>query len=263
MSGNLRFRVAIPARYGSSRLPGKPLLPVGGLPMIQRAYQAAQNSGALQVIVATDDARIVNAVEAFGGEACLTRSDHASGTDRLAEVASTLDWPDDEIVVNLQGDEPLLPRELLAQVARGLHEHPEAGIATLCTLIHETDELFDPNVVKVLTDRQGFALYFSRAPIPYHRAAFQTGPPKSLPDGVKYWRHLGIYAYRAGTLRAYPDLPRSELEHIEALEQLRGLWNGVRIYVEEASTVPPLGVDTEDDLIKVNAWYAQKLFKTD
>ena len=227
--------------------------------MIQRAYQTAQNSGAEQVVVATDDARIADTVKAFGGEVCLTRSDHASGTDRIAEVAHKLAWPDEEIIVNLQGDEPLLPPELLAQVARGLHEQPQAGMATLCTRIADAEEVFNPNVVKVVADQRGFALYFSRAPIPYHRMTFQSGPPQSLPDDVPYWRHLGIYAYRAATLRAYPNLPRSALEDIEVLEQLRGLWNGIRIYVEEAVTVPPSGVDTEDDLMKVNAWYARKL----
>jgi len=255
------FRVAIPARYQSTRLPGKPLLAVAGRPMIEWAYETAQRSGAVEVIVATDDARIARTVENFGGQVGMTRSDHSSGTDRLAEVATQQAWPDDDIVVNLQGDEPLMPPELLAQVAAGLEAHPEAGIATLCTRIESIDEVFDPNVVKVVCDQAGFALYFSRSPLPYHRNAFALGQPQALPEDVEYWRHLGIYAYRAGVLRAYPKLPASPLERIELLEQLRGLWNGVRIHVQEAVELPPPGVDTVEDLRRLEQWYAQRKAK--
>ena len=259
MSTTPVFRVAIPARYSSTRLPGKPLLRVAGQPMIQWAYKTAEQSGAAQVVVATDDSRIAAVVEAFGGQVCMTRAEHESGTDRLAEVAQQLAWSDDDIVVNLQGDEPLMPPELLLQVATGLQENPAAGIATLCTPIDAIDDVFDPNIVKVVFDHAGFALYFSRSPIPYHRAAFARGQPRELPSDIDYWRHLGIYAYRVGVLRAYPQLPKSPLEGIEMLEQLRGLWNGIRIHVQQAVAVPPPGVDTADDLSKVNAWYAQRM----
>ena len=259
MSETPFFRVAIPARYQSTRLPGKPLLSIVGRPMVQWAYETGQRSGAAQVVVATDDARIVAVVRSFGGEVCLTRAEHASGTDRLAEVAEQLAWPDDDIVVNLQGDEPLLPPELLAQVATGLQEHPDAGIATLCTPIEDIDEIFDPNVVKVVFDHAGYALYFSRSPVPYHRLEFAHGKPRELPTDVNYWRHLGIYAYRASVLRGYRQLPKSPLENIEILEQLRGLWNGVRIHVQQAVAVPPPGVDTADDLSKINTWYARRM----
>jgi 3-deoxy-manno-octulosonate cytidylyltransferase (CMP-KDO synthetase) len=257
LSSKPNFRVAIPARYQSSRLPGKPLLHIADRPMIQWAYETAQKSGATEVIVATDDERIAQAVANFGGQVCLTRSDHASGSDRLAEVAAQQGWQDSDIIVNLQGDEPLLPPALLAQVASGLEAHPEAGIATLCTRIDDIDEVFDPNAVKVVFDQRGFALYFSRSPVPYHRQAFGAGKPETLPNDVAYWRHLGIYAYRAGVLSAYPKLPKSPLEDIESLEQLRGLWNGIPIHVQAAVELPPPGVDTQDDLDKINQWYAK------
>lgn len=253
------FRVAIPARYGSTRLPGKPLRLLAGRPMIEHVYRRALASGADTVVIATDDTRIQAAAEGFGATVCLTAADHASGTDRLAELVEKLGWPDETIVVNLQGDEPLMPPGLLQQVATGLEQHPPAGIATLCTRIHDAREVFDPHVVKVVSDNQGYALYFSRAPIPYHRDAFVQagGQPAILPAGTDYFRHLGLYAYRAGALRRYPRLPPCGLEQAESLEQLRALCNGIRIHVQEAREMPPTGVDTEADLVRVAALLAE------
>lgn len=251
----VNFRVAIPARYASSRLPGKPLRLLAGRPMIEHVYRQALASGAQEVVIATDDSRILTAAVSFGAEACMTAPTHASGTDRLAEVAERRGWPDDAIVVNLQGDEPLMPPALLRQVAAGLAAHPVAGIATACSRIVQVAELFDPHVVKVVMDAQGYALYFSRAPIPYHRQAFPDGgPPAAIPSGADYFRHIGLYAYRVAVLRRYPQLPPAMLEVTESLEQLRALWNGIRIRVEEAAEAPPLGVDTEADLARVEAY---------
>ncbi|MDQ2696086.1 MAG: 3-deoxy-manno-octulosonate cytidylyltransferase [Pseudomonadota bacterium] len=246
------FRVAIPARYASTRLPGKPLLAIAGRPMIEHVHRRALASGAREVVIATDDPRIRDAAEGFGATVCMTDAGHASGTDRLAEVAQRLNWPDEAIVVNLQGDEPLMPPPLLAQVARGLEEHPEAGIATVATPLHDRREVFDPNVVKVVLDAQGYALYFSRAPIPYHRDAFARGGD-ALPEGALYLRHIGLYAYRAEILRRYPRLPPCMPERAESLEQLRALWNGIRIHVLVTDAAPPVGVDTPADLARVEA----------
>ncbi len=254
----LRFRIAIPARYGSTRLPGKPLRLLAGRPLIEHVYQQALDSGALDVVIATDDPRIQIVAESFGAVVCMTSPDHATGTDRLAEVADQRGWPDEAIVVNVQGDEPRLPPALVRQVAAGLAEHPDAGIATACTRIHDPAEAFDPNVVKVVRDAAGYALYFSRAPIPWHRSAF--GPVgvtlAELPADTVWFRHIGIYAYRAGVLRGYPRLPPAPVEQAEALEQLRALWHGIRIHVAEAAEAPPPGVDTEADLVRAAAEWA-------
>jgi 3-deoxy-manno-octulosonate cytidylyltransferase (CMP-KDO synthetase) len=247
------FRVAIPARYGSSRLPGKPLRLLAGRPLIEHVYRQALASGALEVVIATDDERIHAVAERLGADVCMTSREHLSGTDRLAEVATLRRWPDEAIVVNLQGDEPLLPPALLRQVAAGLEAHPDAGIATLCTPLRSPHDVFDPHIVKAVLDARGFALYFSRAPIPYHRGAFAQGEPTELPTAGQYYRHLGIYAYRAQVLRAYPALAPAPAEQAEALEQLRALWHGIRIHVQEALEEPPLGVDTEEDLARVAA----------
>ena len=252
------FRVVIPARYASQRLPGKPLLDIGGRPMIAHVYQRARESNALEVVVATDDERIAAAARGFGAEVCLTSADHASGTDRIAEVARLRGWEDDAVIVNLQGDEPLMPPTLLRQVARALLEHPAAAMATLAAPLHENAQLFDPNTVKVVLDRDGYALYFSRATIPWHRDLYRAGtaPEPGWREGVL--RHLGIYAYRAGFLAGYASLPPSPLERIESLEQLRVLWNGGRIAVDVTVEAPPAGVDTADDLERVRAALAQE-----
>lgn len=253
------FRVVIPARYASTRLPAKALREVHGRALVLRVWDRAIASGALEVIVATDDERIVAAVEGEGGLAVLTSPDHASGTDRLAEVARVRSFPDDAIVVNLQGDEPLVAPELLAELARALEAHPEAGIATFATPIHDAEELYRTSIVKTVLDARGFALYFSRAPIPFVRDAFTlTGPPGALPKGVPFLRHLGLYAYRASTLRALASAEVTKLEAAESLEQLRSMGLGHRIHVSVLEEAPAHGVDTEDDLARVEAIFAKQ-----
>ncbi|MDD3610192.1 MAG: 3-deoxy-manno-octulosonate cytidylyltransferase [Halothiobacillaceae bacterium] len=243
------YKLVIPARYGSSRLPGKPLALLAGKPMLWHVYQRALESAAEEVVIATDDLRIVMAAESFGATVVMTGENHPSGTDRLAEVVEQLGWDDATLVVNLQGDEPLMPASLLDQVAANLAAHPRAGMATLRTPIHEARDFSDPHVVKVVTDKDGYALYFSRAPIPWERDAL------SIEDNPhdECFRHLGIYAYRAAFLRGYPRLPPGPLESLEKLEQLRALWNGVLIHVDTAREVPGPGVDTPDDLARVEA----------
>ncbi|MFC5698495.1 3-deoxy-manno-octulosonate cytidylyltransferase [Pseudomonas sp. GCM10022186] len=244
------FTVVIPARYASTRLPGKPLQDIAGKPMVQHVWEQARRSAAQRVVVATDDARIVEACQAFGAEVLLTRADHNSGTDRLAEVASQLGLASDAIVVNVQGDEPLIPPAIIDQVAVNLATHPEAGIATLAEPIREVQALFNPNVVKVAADRNGLALTFSRAPLPWARDAFAVSR-EQLPADVPYRRHIGIYAYRAGFLHDFVAWGPCWLENTECLEQLRALWHGVRIHVADALEAPPAGVDTPEDLERV------------
>lgn len=241
------FRVVIPARYGSTRLPAKPLVAIAGRPMIAHVLDRARESGAGEVLVATDDERIRDAVEAAGGTAVMTSPDHSSGTDRLAEVAEIRQWAEDAVVVNLQGDEPAMPGAMVAAVAGALRGNPDAGIATLATPIRELGDLLDPNVVKVvLTDRDR-ALYFSRAPIPWVRGGFGD----ELPDGVPFLRHLGLYAYRVGVLRRLADEPSRPVEQAESLEQLRALALGLAIHVTVVHEAPGHGVDTEADLARV------------
>ncbi|MDR9455025.1 MAG: 3-deoxy-manno-octulosonate cytidylyltransferase [Spiribacter salinus] len=237
------FTVIIPARYGSTRLPGKPLLPLAGRPVIAHVWQRAIDSGADRVIVATDDSRIADAVKPLGGQVCLTRGDHPSGTDRLAEVVAREGMDADTIIVNLQGDEPLMPPALLAQVADALAKEPRAAMATLCAPITDTDSLHDPHTVKVLRDHRGRALYFSRAPIPWDREG-KTGLQLAAAR-----RHLGIYAYRSGFLARYVGIPASPLEQLEQLEQLRALEAGEWIQVVDAITTPGPGIDTAADLL--------------
>ena len=247
---SLAFTVVIPARLRSTRLPGKPLLPIAGKPMIQHVWEQARKSGAERVVIATDDASIVEACQAFGAEVLLTRADHESGTDRLAEVAAALGLPADAIVVNVQGDEPLIPPSIIDQVAANLAAHPEAGIATLGEPIEDVAALFNPNVVKVVADCNGLALTFSRAPLPWARDALAQNR-EQLPEGVPYRRHIGMYAYRAGFLQDFVGWGPCWLEKTEALEQLRALWHGVRIHVADALEAPPVGVDTPEDLERV------------
>ena len=236
------FRIAIPARYASTRFPGKPLIRLAGRTMLEHVWRRACEAGATEVVVATDDHRIAKTATAFGADVCLTRADHASGTDRLAEVAAMRGWTDDAIVVNLQGDEPLTPPAVLAQVAGDLAAHDDADLATLAVPLTKADELHEPNIVKVVTDRDGYALYFSRAPIPFPRGECLPGR-----------RHLGIYAYRVGFLRHYTELAPAPLERAEQLEQLRALWYGHRIHVAEAAAVPAAGVDAPADVERVEA----------
>ena len=242
-----RFSVIIPARYASSRFPGKPLADLHGKPMVVRVAEQAAKSGAAEVVVATDDERIAQAVRAHGFEAEMTRRDHASGTDRLAEVARRRRYGPRRIVVNVQGDEPLIAPALVRAVAENLEAHRDASIATAAHRIREAREMADPNVVKVVLDRAGYALYFSRAPIPYARDAFAKGI-RAVPAALPAYRHLGIYAYRASFLYAFHGLAAPAIERAEALEQLRALAHGMRISVAVTRSAPHAGVDTPADL---------------
>ncbi|MBS1218218.1 MAG: kdsB [Proteobacteria bacterium] len=243
----MKFTVVIPARYASSRFPGKPLADIGGKPMVVRVAERAAKSGATAVVVATDDARIATAVNDHGFEAMMTRSDHPSGTDRLAEVAATLRLTGPQIVVNVQGDEPLIAPALIRRVAENLAAHRDAAIATAACRIRDARDMSNPHVVKVVLDDRGYALYFSRAPIPYARDAFARGI-RALPAGLPALRHLGIYAYRCSFLRAYSRLRPAAIERAEALEQLRALAHGYRISVALTAAGPHPGVDTPADL---------------
>lgn len=240
------FHVVIPARHASTRLPGKPLMPIAGKPMVVRVAEQAAQSGAQQIWIATDHHAIADVVHEHGFKACLTKDTHASGTDRIAEVVEQQGWTDETIVVNVQGDEPLMPPALVRAVAEHLHAHPECAIATACHAIHDEASFRNPNIVKAVLDKHGNALYFSRAPIPYPRDAFASQQP--LPQGMPVLRHIGIYAYRASFLRAYGQLAPAAIEQFEALEQLRALYHGYKIGVFVAEEAPPSGVDTEQDL---------------
>lgn len=254
------FKVVIPARYASARLPAKPLLEIGGRPMIQWVIAAAVQSGADEVLVATDDERIAAAAidpRSRQNIAVMTSTEHASGTDRIAEVASKRGWTQRTIVVNVQGDEPLLPPALVGQVAALLEQHADAHIATLSTPVTSLHEFLDPNVVKVVSAFDGTALYFSRAPIPWTR----DGAPQGLTSQSTFagaQRHLGIYAYRVEALQRVTALPPAPLELTEKLEQLRALQAGMKLVVAEAAVPPPAGVDTESDLLRVRAALATK-----
>jgi 3-deoxy-manno-octulosonate cytidylyltransferase (CMP-KDO synthetase) len=249
------FTVLIPARFASTRLPGKPLLDIAGKPMVVRVAERARASGAARVVVATDDERIRAAVADHGIDVLMTKKSHPTGTDRLAEAAAQLGLDDNAIVVNVQGDEPLLEPDLIHTVADTLTAHADASIATACHPIEDPAEAFNPNVVKVVLDRNGYALYFSRATIPWARDAFSAAPNR-VPPGLPLYRHYGLYAYRVGFLRQYPSLPPSTIERFEALEQLRALWHGHRIIVSVARGAPAPGVDTEEDLERVRALYS-------
>ena len=252
----LDFVVVIPARYASTRLPGKPLADIGGKPMVVRVAEQAAAGGAREVWIGTDHPDIAAAAARHGFKACMTRADHASGTDRIAEVAALQGWPESTIVVNMQGDEPLIEPTLIRDVANRLKDHPAASIATACHPIGDRATLFNPNVVKVTLDREGYALYFSRAPIPYARDAF-AGSGDAWPRGYPAYRHIGIYAYRAGFLKAYAGLSPAPIERFEALEQLRALWHGHRISVLVTDHGPTPGVDTEEDLHAVRRRFDQ------
>ncbi|MBM2884583.1 3-deoxy-manno-octulosonate cytidylyltransferase [Chromobacterium phragmitis] len=251
MSG---FIVVIPARLASSRLPGKPLADIAGKPMVVRVAEQAAKSRAARVVVATDHADILAACAAHGVEAVLTREDHASGTDRLAEVAAKLALPADARVVNVQGDEPLIDPALIDRLA-ALLEETDAPVATLAHAIHDAADHFNPNIVKVALDKQGRALYFSRAAIPYARDAY-AADRSALPAGLPVYRHIGLYGYRAGFLADYANLAPGPLEQYEALEQLRVLWHGYSIMVAVASEAPAAGVDTPEDLERVRRLFA-------
>jgi 3-deoxy-manno-octulosonate cytidylyltransferase (CMP-KDO synthetase) len=244
------FRVVIPARYASTRMPGKPLRMLAGRTLLEHVYRRALDSGADDVRIATDDERVIAAAHAFGARAEMTQATHASGTDRIAEVAAREGWDESEIVVNVQGDEPLLPPVLVRQVAELLGERATAGVATLATPIESLAEFLDPNVVKVTVARTGLALYFSRAPIPWPRDGAVRGLASQTQFGGAL-RHLGLYAYRVGALKRLTAMPPSALEEGEKLEQLRALDNGIAIAVGLARERPGPGVDTEEDLAAV------------
>ena len=246
----IMFRVVIPARFASTRLPGKPLADIAGKPMVVRVAEAAQRSRANGVWIATDDQRIATVVRQNGFEAVMTRADHVSGTDRIAEVADLLSWDDADIVVNVQGDEPLLDPALIEAVADALRGDPDAAMATAAHPVATAEDFFNPNVVKVACDVRGRALYFSRAPIPWDRDRF-AACRDVLPAGLPALRHVGLYAYRVGFLRRFGQLEASPLERCESLEQLRVLWHGYRIQVVTIDHPPAPGVDTAEDLERV------------
>ncbi len=250
------YTVIIPARMASSRLPDKPLADIAGLPMVVRVAQRAAQSTARRVVVAADDVRVVQACQAHGIEALLTRQDHVSGSDRLAEACELLGLPDEALVVNVQGDEPLIPPVLIDEVARVLAERPEASMGTAAHAIHDLAEFTNPNVVKVVMDTHQMALYFSRAPIPWWRDGQHQDGFKALPTPAPL-RHIGIYSYRAGFLRQFPQLQPAPIETLESLEQLRALWHGHRIAVHVTDAAPGPGVDTPGDLERVRGIFSQ------
>jgi 3-deoxy-manno-octulosonate cytidylyltransferase (CMP-KDO synthetase) len=247
---SLRFKVVIPARYASTRLPGKPLLDIAGKPMIAHVCERAQEAEAEEIIVATDDERIFQTVRALGIKAVMTHPGHQSGTERIAEVAQQCAWTGNEIIVNLQGDEPLIPPATIREVAGALADQKRAGIATLAAKIISSEEIFNPNAVKVVLSKAGYALYFSRAPIPWERDGFTASGGK--PSGkMPYLRHIGMYAYTVDFLNRYCAWEASPLESVESLEQLRILWHGEAIFVKIVGQTPSAGVDTQEDLIRV------------
>ncbi len=252
----MEFRVIIPVRYASTRLPGKALVEIAGKPMIQHVYERSIASGAESVVIATDDERVKKVAEDFGADVCMTSVEHQSGSERLAEAVVALGYSDDEIVVNVQGDEPMIPPGIIHQVAQDLADHDNIKVATLCEVIKNSDDLFDPNIVKVTMNRRGYALYFSRAPIPWARDQFPLKQPVTL-EG-EHFRHIGIYAYRVGFLQEYITWESCPLEQMEVLEQLRVLWYGGRIHVAIAKEKSPYEVNTEEDLERVRKALTKK-----
>lgn len=244
----MSFTVVIPARYGSTRFPGKPLADIKGKPMIQHVVERAAEAGAVNVIVATDDSRIENVVKHFA-TVCMTSSEHQSGTERIAEVVDTCSIAKDEIVVNVQGDEPFIPAQNIRQVADNLANNSDCVMSTLSTPINQLEDVFNPNIVKVVVNRPGHAMYFSRSTIPFDREKMITGEKNA--DITLYQRHIGIYAYRAGYIKQYVSYAPSALEHIESLEQLRALWYGDKIHCATAQAKPPIGIDTPEDLTRL------------
>ena len=263
MKNKADFKIVIPARYGSSRLPGKPLKIIAGKPMIQHTYERALQSGAGEVVIATDDQRIIDAVHQFSNDIIMTSPDHASGTERLAEVLALKNWDDNSIIVNVQGDEPLVSPEHIDLVAESLKNNSRAGMATLAAPIDHLEEVFDSNIVKVVMDHQGYALYFSRAVIPWARDSFTMASAaqqsiKTLLEDANWYRHIGMYAYRGTALQQYMTLQPCMLEKTESLEQLRVLYNGIGIHVSIVHDQPGHGVDVEADLEKVELFLKQE-----
>jgi len=250
------YKIVIPARYGSSRLPGKPLVSLAGKPMIQHVYERALATGVKDIVIATDDQRIFDVAQGFGAHVVMTSVDHENGTERIAEVAQKLGWSGDDVIVNVQGDEPLIPRELIELTAKGLLEHPQAGMSSLCTPIESAEDAFDPNAVKVVLDNIGFAMYFSRAPIPWDRDLYKEGQTK-VTQVAPVYRHIGMYGYRVSFLQQYSSMEMTALEQAECLEQLRALCYGVKIHMGVIDEPPGHGVDTPDDVARVEAQLAK------
>jgi len=245
------YHIVIPARYASSRFPGKPLVDINGKTMLEHVYEVAKKSTASSIVIATDDQRIQDAANKFCDKVLMTSDQHQSGTDRLAEVCQIMQWSEDEVVVNLQGDEPLTPAVLLNQVAENIHSYQDASIATLTTPIHDKAEINDSNIVKVVADINGYALYFSRAMIPFQRDLNESC------ESNLYQRHLGIYAYRVAFLNAYSQMPQCDLETVEKLEQLRAMYHGHKIHTQLALQLPGPGIDTPEDLQKLHTILAK------
>lgn len=246
------YKIVIPARYGSSRLPGKPLIELAGKPMIQHVYERAVETGVKEVVIATDDQRIFDMAKSFGAEVVMTSPEHENGTERIAEVAQKLGWQEQDVIVNLQGDEPLIPKALVELTAKGLLDNPEAGMSSLCTPISSAEDAFDPNVVKAVLDNKGFAMYFSRAPIPWDRDLYKTSQEK-ITGIAPVYRHIGMYGYRVSFLNEYTSMEMTTLEQAECLEQLRALCYGVKIHMGVIAEPPGHGVDTPDDVARVEA----------
>ncbi len=245
----MSYTIVIPARYASTRLPGKPLLDIAGKPMLQHVYLLAQQTQANNIWIACDDKKVQHVAKQFSDNVMMTSVTHRSGTERLFEVINRLQLDDNEIVVNVQGDEPCLPPALIDKVAYNLQQHSKASVSTLCCALREQNDIFNPNIVKVVRDQQQYALYFSRAAVPWYREGFDKNSMQ-FPVAEVYFRHIGLYAYKAGLIRAYKDWSETTLEHIEKLEQLRILYYGHKIYVDNTHLDPGQGVDTEEDLYK-------------
>lgn len=244
------YKIVIPARYGSSRLPGKPLIELVGKPMVQHVYERALEAGASEVLVATDDERIQKVVEGFAGQVVMTSPEHENGTERIAEVASLKGWEKDTVIVNLQGDEPLIPKSLIELTAKGLIDHPDAGMSSVCTPISSTEDVFNPNVVKVVLNQRQFAMYFSRATIPWDRDLYKQGTDQ-VSQQMPVYRHIGMYGYRVSFLQQYQTMSACPLETTESLEQLRALWYGVGIHMSVIEEAPGHGIDTPEDVTRV------------
>lgn len=244
------FKIVIPARFASSRLPGKPLISLAGKPMIQHVYERALATGVEDIVIATDDERIEQAAKNFGAQVVMTSPKHENGTERIAEVARIKNWSADSVIVNLQGDEPLIPKSLIELTAKGLLENPEAGMSSICTPIHCDADAFNPNVVKVVLNKDNFALYFSRASIPWDRDAYKNNQSHKT-EKMPVYRHIGMYGYRVSFLQQYSVMQPCVLESTEALEQLRALWYGVKIHMGVIDQAPGHGVDTLEDAQRV------------
>ena len=244
------YKIVIPARYASSRLPGKPLIELSGKPMIQHTYERALETGVKDIVIATDDQRIFDVAKSFGADVIMTNPKHENGTERIAEVAEIKGWDKDDVLVNLQGDEPLVPKALIEQTAQGLLLNPEAGMSSICTQIENAEDAFDPNVVKVVLDCRGFAMYFSRAAIPWDRDLYKNGQD-TLTQQMPVYRHIGMYGYRVSFLQEYSRMSQCPIEQVESLEQLRALWYGVKIHMGITDTPPGHGVDTPADIERV------------